>query len=140
MDNHFTNEILNIPADSDTRMNDLLYCRASISLELAGEYLDNAVNGEKTHSYNFRNALIELSIAMHSVSEASPDYSTVAEALQLMTEVIDTNSKARAITYRHRHLELSSEKKESDFDPSTLALCSRVEEEDFIWYRSLWEV
>ncbi|KAJ4476497.1 hypothetical protein C8J55DRAFT_490181 [Lentinula edodes] len=122
MDNHFTNEILNIPADSTTRMNDLLYCRASISIELAGEYLENAVN------------------AMRSVSKASPDYSTVAEALQLITEVIDTNSKARAITYRHRHLELSSEKKESDFDPSTLALCSRVEAEDFIWYRSLWEV
>ncbi|KAJ3783853.1 hypothetical protein GGU10DRAFT_359744 [Lentinula aff. detonsa] len=122
MDNHFTNEILKTPVDSTTRMNDLLYCRASISVELAGEYLENAVN------------------AMRSLSQGDPNYVTAAESLQLITEAINANSKIRAITYRHRHLELSAEKEEQDFDPSTLVLCSRVKEEDLSWTRMLWKI
>ncbi|KAJ3710284.1 hypothetical protein C8R42DRAFT_648828 [Lentinula raphanica] len=115
MVNHFTNEILSTPAESTARMNDLLYCRASISVELAGEYLENAM-------------------------DANPDYATVSEALELINNALDANSKTRAITYRHRHLELSAEKKENAFDPSALVLCTKFEDENVSWSRTSYNV
>ncbi|KAJ3821668.1 hypothetical protein F5880DRAFT_1580330 [Lentinula raphanica] len=141
MDNHFTNEILSTPAESTARMNDLLYCRASVSVEIAGEYLENAMDGEFPFmTYFQKNALIDPLIAMRSLSQANPDYVTVSEALELISNALDANSKTRAITYRHRHLELSAEKKENAFDPSELVLCTKVEDESVSWSRTSYNV